>query len=102
MMKLQDKKACTHPSVTLVQHEDEDEDLGTFWFAAYQCDVCGSLTRQEVTADDLEQATGAPWLDVDSYQSAAQERLEDESDWAALSFVQKAVSTLIRNGSGHK
>jgi hypothetical protein len=81
------KIRCTHNIVTLVQHEHEE--FG--WFACYQCDSCGQITRREVTADDLDNANNAPWLDVAMYEQATTERLPGETLGKALAFFGKAI-----------
>lgn len=81
------KVTCTHPDVTLVQHIDEEYG----WFACYQCDHCGAITRHEVTADDLGKANDAPWLDVDMYEHKTKERLQGETLGRALAFLGKAA-----------
>lgn len=81
------KIRCTHNVVTLVQHDDPE--FG--WFACYQCDDCGQLTRREVTADDLDRASNAPWLDVAMYEQATTERLPGQTLGKALAFFGKAA-----------
>lgn len=95
-MRLSQKERCSHPSTTLVQAAttiDYDETLEPFnvWFACYQCDHCGRITQKEVSADDVEKASMAPWLDEDSYMASMQIRLEGETEWTALQFMAKAV-----------
>lgn len=81
------KRRCRHSSSTLVQHIDDEYG----WFACYQCDDCGQITRKEVTADDLDTANDAPWLDVDMYNHVTTERLEGETVGRALAFLGKAT-----------
>ena len=81
------KRRCTHPATTLVQHIDEEYG----WFACYQCDRCGQITRQDVSADDLDTANDAPWLDVAMYEQATTERLPGEKAGRALAFFGKAA-----------
>lgn len=83
------KPRCEHEQVTLVQHIDPEYG----WFAAYQCDECGQMTRREVTADQLlnGEANDLPWLDVDMYEHATKERGSSEATLRALAFIGKAV-----------
>ena len=81
------KIRCTHNHVTLVQHDDAEYG----WFACYQCDDCGQLTRRTVTADDLDKASNAPWLDVAMYEEATTERLPGQTLGKALAFFGKAA-----------
>lgn len=81
------RRRCQHTDTTLVQHIDEE--FG--WFACYQCDRCGQITRQDVTADDLDHANDAPWLDVVMYEQATTERLPGEKSGRALAFFNKAT-----------
>lgn len=78
---------CTHNEVTLVQHDDPEYG----WFACYQCDRCGQITRREVTADDLDSASNAPWLDVALYEQVTTERLPGETLGRTLAFFGKAA-----------
>lgn len=91
-MKLRKKESCSHDSTTLVQCtfllEGTEKES---WFAAFQCDSCGAITRKEVTPSDLEDALNLPWLDEDFYESRAMERLEIETEWTALQFMNRAV-----------
>lgn len=95
-MILARKVGCRHPSTTLVQAAttiDYDPDIKPFniWFAAYQCDSCGRITQQEVTAEEVEEASEAPWLDEEAYLSSMKISLEGEVEWTALKFMEKAV-----------
>jgi hypothetical protein len=81
------KIRCTHNETTLVQHDDPE--FG--WFACYQCERCGAITRREVTADDLDVANNAPWLDVAMYEQATTERGQGETLAKALVFFGKAT-----------
>lgn len=95
-MRLAQKEVCPHPSTTLVQAAttiDFDESLEPFdvWFASHQCDLCGVITQKPVSAEEVDQASNAPWLDEDAYLSATEERLEGQSQWLALMFMAKAV-----------
>lgn len=81
------KSHCPHSQMTLVQHIDPDYG----WFACYQCDRCGQITRREVTADDLDRANDAPWLDVAMYEQVTTERLPGETLTKTLAFFGKAV-----------
>lgn len=81
------KIRCTHNEVTLVHHDDPEYG----WFACYQCDRCGQITRREVTADDLDRASNAPWLDVAMYEQVTQERLPVETLSKTLAFFGKAA-----------
>ena len=81
------KRHCNHASATLVQHVDEEYG----WFACYQCDRCGQITRQDVSAGDLDTANDAPWLDVAMYEQATTERIPGESTQRALAFFGKAA-----------
>lgn len=81
------KRRCNHTNTTLVQHIDEEYG----WFACYQCDRCGQITRQDVSADDLDTANDAPLLDVAMYEQATMERLPGESTQRALAFFGKAA-----------
>lgn len=81
------KIRCTHNETTLVQHVDPDYG----WFACYQCDRCGQITRKPVTADDLDTANEAPWLDVALYEQVTQERLPGETVAKAFAFFGKAA-----------
>lgn len=81
------KPRCTHPATTLVQHIDEEYG----WFACYQCDRCGQITRQDVSADDLDRANDAPWLDVAMYEQATREQHPGEKVGRALAFFGKAA-----------
>lgn len=78
---------CTHNETTLVQHIDPEYG----WFACYQCDRCGQITRREVTADDLDRANNAPWLDVAMYEQVTIERLPEETLSKTLTFFGKAA-----------
>lgn len=78
---------CTHNEVTLVQHIDEEYG----WFACFQCDRCGQITRREVTADDLDTANDAPWLDVALYEQVTAERVPGEALSKAYAFFGKAA-----------
>lgn len=78
---------CTHNEVTLVQHDDPEYG----WFACFQCDRCGQITRREVTADDLDTANDAPWLDVAIYEQVTTERMPGESLGKAAMFFNKAM-----------
>jgi hypothetical protein len=81
------KRRCEHANTTLVQHEDAEYG----WFACYQCDRCGQITRQDVTVDDLAVANNAPLLDVPMYEEAIAERAPDEAQMRALAFFGKAA-----------
>ena len=81
------KIRCTHNETTLVQHIHEE--FG--WFACYQCDRCGQITRKPVTADDLDAASNAPWLDVAMYEQVTQVRLTEETISKAMAFFGKAT-----------
>lgn len=81
------KIRCTHNSVALCQHIDPEYG----WFAAYQCDSCGAITRREVTADDLDDADNLPWLDVQMYEQATTERAPGETLGKTLAFFGKAA-----------
>lgn len=81
------KRHCDHADATLVQHIDDEYG----WFACYQCDHCGQITRRNVTADDLDIANNAPWLDVDMYGHATKERVQGETLGRALAFIGKAA-----------
>jgi hypothetical protein len=81
------KIRCTHNETTLVQHDDPE--FG--WFACYQCERCGAITRREVTADDLDVANNAPWLDVAMYEQATTEQLPSEKLVKALAFFGRAA-----------
>lgn len=78
---------CTHNHVTLVQHSHVE--IG--WFACWQCDDCGAITQQEVTAIDLDAALNAPALDVKMYMEHTRERMPDQEALAALTFIAKAA-----------
>lgn len=78
---------CTHNHVTLVQHQHKE--LG--WFACYQCDDCGTITRLEVTPDDLDAAVNAPFLDVGMYMQATKEDAPEQAMMRALEFLGKAA-----------
>lgn len=104
---LAQKRACPHKNQHLVQQTfrmatfDDDGNLIDVaseeqWFAAWQCTDCGNVTQKPVTADDLEEARHAPWLDKIEYARATQERLEEQADWVALQFGLTAVKP--RNG----
>lgn len=84
------KRRCDHTNATLVQHHDE-----TFgWFACYQCDRCGQITRQDVSADDLDGANDAPWLDVAMYEETNEllaNKLTGDTKINALRFFGKAA-----------
>lgn len=94
-MALADKRSCPHSSTTLVQRVHPE--FG--WSACYQCNDCGNVTLQDVTADAIDEALSAPWVDEDSYMSRTTERLEGEAEWTALSFVDHAKKKLPRNGN---
>ena len=81
------RRRCDHPRTTLVQHIDEE--FG--WFACYQCDRCGQITRQDVTADDLDAANDAPWLDIGMYEQATTERVPEDLTQRAMAFFSKAA-----------
>lgn len=84
------KRRCEHNDTTLVQHIDEE--FG--WFACFQCDRCGQITRQDVTADDLDGANDAPWLDVAMYEQVvalAANRLLGDTNIKTLMFFGKAA-----------
>lgn len=85
--ELYGKPRCLHSSATLVQHIDDEYG----WFACYQCDKCGTITRLEVTADDLDRASNAPWLDMAMYEQATTERLPGETLGKTLAFFGKAA-----------
>lgn len=83
-------KRCNHQQVTLVQHMDDE--FG--WFAAYQCDNCGVITQAEVTAEDLDTANNAPWLDVAMYEESvvrAVNRTVGTNKGMTLAFFGKAT-----------
>lgn len=89
-MERQFKKLCNHSQTTLVQHVDDE--FG--WFAAYQCDECGTITQKDVTADDLDMAPNAPWLDVAIYEEAvirAVNRTVGGNGNRTMAFFGKAV-----------
>jgi len=81
------KPRCAHKDVTLVQHIDEE--FG--WFACYQCDRCGQITRQDVTTEDLARANDAPWLDVAMYEQVTMEKLSSQTLGRTLAFLGKAA-----------
>lgn len=81
------KVRCSHARATLVQHIDDEYG----WFACYQCDRCGQITQQPVTADDLDRANDAPWLDVAMYEQVTSERLPGETQLKTLAFFGKAA-----------
>lgn len=81
------KPRCLHPSATLVQHIDDEYG----WFACYQCDHCGQITRRDVTPDDLDRANDTPWLDVAQYELANLERTPEQTLGRALAFFGKAA-----------
>lgn len=81
------KIRCTHNETTLVQHIHPE--FG--WFACRQCDRCGQITRREVTADDLERANDAPWLDVALYEVVTAERLSIDTLSRTMAFFGKAT-----------
>lgn len=81
------KPLCPHEAATLVQHIDDE--FG--WFACYQCDRCGQITRQDVSADDLDLAVNAPLLDVAAYEQATTERVPGERLGRTLAFFTKAI-----------
>lgn len=81
------KIRCTHNETTLVQHLHPE--FG--WFACYQCDRCGQITRREVTPDDLDEANDVPWLDVAMYEQVTNERLTVETLKKTLAFFGKAA-----------
>lgn len=81
------KLRCTHNQVTLVQHTHPE--FG--WFACWQCDRCGQITRREVTVDDLDRANDAPWLDVAMYEQVTTERLSQETLIRTMAFFGKAA-----------
>ncbi len=78
---------CLHPNTTLVQHQHKE--FG--WFACYQCDECGAITRQTVTPDDLDAAVNAPFLDVAMYMDRTKEEAPEEATMRALAFLGKAA-----------
>lgn len=80
-------RLCAHDSATLVQHIDDEYG----WFACYQCDHCGAITRRDVTPDELSKANDAPWLDVDMYQHRTTEHVNGEVQGRALAFLGKAA-----------
>lgn len=84
---LHGKPRCDHIDSTLVQHIDDEYG----WFACYQCDHCGTITRREVTAEDLARANDAPWLDVAMYEQATTERLPGQATINTLVFFGKAT-----------
>ena len=95
-MRLAKKERCSHLSTTLVQAAitiDYDETLEpmSIWFACYQCDLCGGITRKEVSADHVDAASLAPWLDEDFYMASVRIEMEGETEWKALQFMAKAV-----------
>jgi len=81
------KIRCAHNESTLVQHVDPEYG----WFACYQCDLCGAITRREVTANDLDAAVNAPLLDVAMYEQRTTERLPNETLIKTLTFFGKAA-----------
>lgn len=81
------KPRCAHANTTLVQHIDPEYG----WFACCQCDDCGQITRREVTPDDLDIASDAPWLDVAMYEQATTEHEPHETLGKALMFFRKAA-----------
>jgi len=80
-------RPCPHRQTTLVQHHHVD--FG--WFACYQCDACGAITQQAVSADDLDRANDAPWLDAPMYLERTTERRAQDPIITALRFFGKAV-----------
>ncbi len=104
------KDSCRHTALTLVQstfslftYDKKGEVNGLEekeqWFAAYQCDECGAITQAPVSADDLEAAVDAPWLDEDTYMRRTEERLGGEIEYTALSFINGAAKARPqRNG----
>lgn len=80
-------KRCQHDKTTLVQHIDEQYG----WFTCYQCDHCGQITQQRVSADDLALANDAPWLDVAMYEQVTTERSSIETLSSTLAFFGKAI-----------
>lgn len=84
---LAQKTHCAHSTATLVQHVDEVYG----WFACYQCDHCGAITRRNVTAAEIDAASNAPWLDVDMYNYRTLERRQGETSLRALAFMGKAA-----------
>lgn len=84
------KPVCPHTTTTLVQHDDPEYG----WFACFQCDRCGQITQQEVTADDVDRASNAPWLDVAMYEqinSVLANRLAGSTTQKTLAFFGKAI-----------
>jgi hypothetical protein len=80
-------RRCKHARSTLVQHEH----IEFGWFACYQCDECGQITRREVTADDLDIANNAPVLDVAMYLQVTTERLSSRTLTNTMGFFAKAA-----------
>lgn len=87
VLQMYGKPRCGHEQSTLVQHIDPEYG----WFACYQCDGCGTITRREVTADDLDIANDAPWLDVALYEEVTTERLPGQATINTLAFFGKAT-----------
>lgn len=81
---------CAHREATLVQHDDPEYG----WFACYQCDECGTITQHDVTADEIDAASNAPWLDVSIYEKAVEIavlRVVGSNSYNALAFLGKAT-----------
>ena len=81
------RRRCAHAQTTLCQHIDPE--LG--WFAAYQCDECGMVTRQKVTGRQLEADVDLPWVDEAMWEQAIDNANRDDNLTRTLAFIGRAL-----------
>lgn len=77
---------CSHRHVTLCQHTDPE--FG--WFVAYQCDDCGIVTQDYVSAEQLEGAGDLPFIDLALWEQAVS-AIGGDTLMGALHFMAKAL-----------
>lgn len=114
-MTLAEKPYCSHAeqelvrnTLTLVDFDEEGKVIfihdQEYPFITWQCARCGAMTQKEVSLADLAQADDLPWLDADAYSNRTREREQEDTQWAALSFMNNAANTFYqpRNGRGKR
>lgn len=80
------RRRCAHTHSALCQHVDAE--FG--WFVAYQCDDCGMVTRQDVTAAQLNIAD-LPYIDAALWEQAIANANRSGNLTRALVFMGRAL-----------
>ncbi len=61
---------CKHKHQTLCQCLSDEG-----WYIAYQCDMCGMVTNEDVKISDIDRGADLPNLDRDAYQAELARRV---------------------------